>query len=81
MPNTQKHIDRVCDYRNIPRVRKGMKCVVEDRSGVIVGGNSSANFNVKFDDNGDIRNCHPNYKLQILTPSGGIYYDHEQGIF
>jgi len=80
MPNTQKHIDRVCTYRNIPTVKKGMKCSVENRSGTIVGGNSSSNFNVKFDDNGDIRNCHPYWKFQIYTDNGCLYYDHEQGI-
>jgi len=80
VPNTQKHIDQVCEYRCIPKVTKGMECVVDDRSGVIVGGNSSANFNVKFDDNGDIRNCHPYWKFQIFTDTGLLYYDKEQGI-
>ena len=80
MPNTQKHINRVCEYRDIPAVEKGMSCNVDGRAGKIVGGNSSANFNVKFDDNGDILNCHPYWKFQIFTDNGGLYYDHEQGI-
>lgn len=80
MPNTQKHINAVCEHRNIPHVDKGMRCIVDDRAGVIVGGNSSANFNVKFDDNGDIRNCHPYWKFQIFTNAGDLYYDYEQGI-
>ena len=80
MPNTQKSIDSVCEYRAIPHVKKGMKCSVEGRLGQIVGGNTSANFNVKFDDNGDIRNCHPYWKFQIYTETGLIYYDKEQGI-
>jgi len=80
MPNTQKHIDAACRYRGIPKVTKGMACSVNGRAGKIVGGNSSANFNVKFDDNGDIRNCHPYWEFQIFTDTGILYYDHGQGI-
>jgi hypothetical protein len=80
MPNTQKHIDRVCEHRGIPPVRKGMDCVVDGHAGTIVGGNHSGNFNVKFNDNGDIGNCHPYWRFQIFTSSGELYYDHEQGI-
>ena len=79
MSNTQKHIARVCKYRDIPYVTKGMRCNVNGRDGVIVGGNASANFNVKFE-NGSIHNCHPYWRFQIFTPSGEIYYDNEQGI-
>lgn len=80
MPNTQKWINRVCEQRDIPKVTKGMRCIVDDRAGKIVGGNTSANFNVQFDDNGDIRNCHPYRKFQIFTDHGSLYYDYEQGI-
>lgn len=81
MPNTQKHIDATCRYRGIDiKIKKGQPCNVDGRQGVIVGGNSSANFNVKFDDNGDIRNCHPNWRMQIYTESGDILYDYEQDI-
>jgi len=78
MPNTQRHIDAVCEYMDIPRVRKGMECSVQGRFGKIVGGNSSSNFNVKFDDNGDIRSCHPYFDFQIYTEIGLLYYDYEQ---
>lgn len=80
MPNTQKYIDMVCEYRDVPNVRKGMPCNVNGRQGEIVGGNNSCNFNVKFDDNGDIMGCHPYWRFQIYTDTGLLYYDHEQGI-
>ena len=80
MPNTQKYINAVCEHRGMPPVKKGMACSVDGRDGKIVGGNHSANFNVKFDDNGDISNCHPYWKLQIYTDSGVLYYNHEQGV-
>lgn len=80
MGNTQKAIDRVCEYRGVPKVTKGMKCSVDGRSGSIVGGNSSANFNVRMDDTGRVYNCHPYYKMQIFTETGLLYYDHEQGV-
>lgn len=78
MNNTQKQIDRVCEYRGIPPVKKGMKCIVNNRAGKIVGGNSSANFNVKFDDDGKCYNCHPYWNFQIFTEAGLLYYDHDQ---
>lgn len=79
MPNTQKYIDAVCEYRGIPTVKKGQPCHVDGEDGQIVGGNHAANFNVKFPD-GRIRNCHPHWRFQIFTPNGDLYYDHEQGI-
>ena len=71
MPNTQKYIDRVCEYRGLPRVKKGTPCIVDGCKGVIVGGNHAANFNVKFEDTGQILNCHPEWKFTILRGSDG----------
>ena len=81
MPNTQEHIDRVCKYRGILiKIKKGQPCNVDGRDGKIVGGNSAANFNVKFNDNGNISNCHPYWRMQIYSDSGLIIYDYEQCI-
>ena len=66
MSNTQKYIDRVCEYRGVPKIKKGTPCSVDGKKGVIWGGNGSANFNVKFED-GRIMNCHPYYKMKIFN--------------
>jgi len=66
MSRTQKSIDSVCEYRQIPPVKKGQPCIVDGKKGLIVGGNSSCNFNVRFS-SGDSFNCHPYYKMKILT--------------
>ena len=78
MGNTQKSINRVCDYRGIPPVKKGARCVVSGNHGTIVGGNSSANFNVKFDAGGRILNCHPYWKMEILNADGSVYYKYDK---
>lgn len=78
MPNNQEHIDRICKYRNVPNIKKGTACQVGDRKGQIWGGNSSANFNVKFDD-GQIRNCHPGWKMRIFNDDGSILYESKDG--
>ena len=44
--NAQEYIDRVSQYRGLPEIKKGDKCEVDGRSGIIVDGNSSCNFNV-----------------------------------
>ena len=74
MANTQDAINRVCDFRELPRVKKGQKCDVDGRTGVIFGGNHSANFNVKFDDTKQILNCHPYYKMKIFKNDGELLY-------
>ena len=78
MRNTQKYIDRVCEYRGLPKVLKGMPCEVNGKTGKILGGNSSANFNVNFDDNNQVMNCHPYWKMKIFNLDGSIYYQHKE---
>ena len=72
MPNNQGTIDMVCEYRGIQKIKKGTLCTVDGEYGVIWGGNSSANFNVKFTD-GRIRNCHPGYKMRIIVDGETIH--------
>ena len=74
MANTQAAINDICTYRGLPRVTKGAPCKVDGKPGVIWGGNDSANFNVKFDDGGHIRNCHPGWRMKIMTGDGDVLY-------
>lgn len=76
MNNTQKSIDRVCEYRGIPRVQKGALCTVDGKKGHIVGGNSSSNFSVRFEGSNHTTNCHPYWKMRIFDESGNVHYDH-----
>jgi len=69
MGNTQKSIDRVCEYRGLGKIKKGTHVTVDGRKGAIVGGNSSANFNVRWDDTGKINNCHPGWRMVITEVS------------
>lgn len=77
MPNTQKAINSTCEYRRVPLVRKGIKCEVDGKSGVIWGGNSGANFNVKFDEDNRISNCHPYWRMKIFNSDGSVLYEHK----
>ena len=52
------------EYRGLPNARCGQRVVVGNKMGVIVGHNSSANFNILFDEDapefaGMILNVHP----------------------
>ncbi|MBS3955347.1 MAG: hypothetical protein KGZ88_20560 [Methylomicrobium sp.] len=78
MGNTQDAINRVCDYRGLPKIKKGSRCLVDGKDGVIFGGNHSANFNVKFADTGRVFNCHPEYKMTIFSPKGDILYQSKE---
>tara|TARA_Y100000310_G_scaffold334189_1_gene413337 strand:- start:226 stop:474 length:249 start_codon:yes stop_codon:yes gene_type:complete len=64
---SQDRIDSVCKQRGIPKIKVNQPCLVEGKEGVIVNGNSSANFNVKFTESGMIYNCHPCFKMKILS--------------
>lgn len=73
--NTQEYIDRVCEYRQLPKVSKGWNCKVDGKKGTIEGGNSSANFNVQFPHYEGVRNCHPEWKMKIYNDSGELIHD------
>jgi len=72
MSNTQRHINEICRYRGLPKLKKGDRCTVNGDWGCVWGGNSSANLNVKFDD-GQIFNCHPSFKMVIYQDEKVIY--------
>lgn len=77
MANTQKAINQTCEYRGLPYIRKGQPCTVDGDDGVIFGGNTSANFNVKFDSDGRVRNCHPYWKMKIYDgDKSSVIYEH-----
>jgi hypothetical protein len=77
MANTQKAIDDVCKYRLIPKIKKGACCEVDGKPGRIWGGNHAANFNVKFDSDGRVSNCHPYWKMKIFGKNKKIIYEHK----
>ncbi len=77
MPNTQKAINNVCEYRGLPEIKKGTHCVVDGKCGRVWGGNSSANLNVKFNADGQIMNCHPYFKMKIFNKDNTVLYEHK----
>lgn len=49
-PHTSDRFKDCADYRGVPHIRCGSRVVVGPSRGVVVGHNSSACFNVLFDD-------------------------------
>lgn len=64
---SQMRINSVCEQRGLPAIKVGQPCIVDGKKGLIVNGNSSANFNVRFAESGQISNCHPYWKMKILS--------------
>ncbi len=81
MSNTQSAINRVCEYRGLPPIKKGFPCIVDGRAGRVWGGNSAANLNVKFDGQRGVSNCHPYWRMTIYDKAGNLVYKspEEQG--
>lgn len=73
MSNSQEAINRVCEYRGLPELKKGMKVTVNGKPGKVWGGNQSANLNIKMDD-GPVFNCHPYWRMRIFADDGSIIY-------
>lgn len=61
-PHTSEAFKRTAAYRGLPDLKCGDPVEVNGRSGVIVGHNDSANFDVLFSEGdwaGAVLNCHP----------------------
>jgi hypothetical protein len=71
VPKTLDDFLLTAKYRGVPFARIGMDVEVDGRRGVIVGNNSSANFDVLFDD-GQRGNCHPNYRVKYFDAEGKV---------
>lgn len=77
-PTTTDGIKRVAEYRGVPFAKAGMLVVVGGDRGRIVGHNSSANFDVLFEDGewaGQTLNCHPLSEIVYLTDTGEVLAD------
>lgn len=78
-PITTPDIERTATYRGVPFVRAGMAVIVDGVAGVIVGHNSSANWDVLFNEGtrwaGQVLNCHPAWEIAYLAEDGSILQD------
>ena len=79
---TTPDIERTATYRGVDFVRAGMTVIVDGAKGVIVGNNSSANWDVLFDEGtkwgGEVLNCHPTWELVYLADDGTVLRDCRQ---
>jgi hypothetical protein len=77
-PQTSEDFLRTARYRGVPFARIGMKVIVGDAkcgewTGRIAGKNSSANFEIAFEDGphaGHTLNCHPNWMMRYFAEDG-----------
>lgn len=65
-------------YRHVPFAYVGMRVIVGNWRGVLAGVNSSANFDVIFEDGphvGQKLNCHPNHEMAYFGDNGEVLAD------
>jgi hypothetical protein len=77
-PVTTDDIKSVAEHRGVPFATAGMRVLVGQSSGRIVGGNSSMNFDVLFDDGpykGERLNCHPRWEMAYFDDDGNVLAD------
>ena len=78
-PMTTVQIRRNAEYRGVPFVRAGMPVEVDGQRGVIVGVNSSANWDVLFDQDSrwgnQVVNCHPTWEIVYFDDDGTVIKD------
>lgn len=70
----QELLDNTCKQRGLPSLAVGNPCEVDGRTGIIVGGNYSANLDVVFDGDNFASNCHPHWQMKIYNHSGDEIY-------
>jgi hypothetical protein len=71
---------RTAEYRGVPFAYIGMEVMCDRRRGVLVGHNSSANFDVCFYDTGTTLNCHPNWRMRYLNENGETVCEYRDGV-
>jgi hypothetical protein len=62
----------ICERRGMEFVRMGMTIDVAGKKGIVVGGNSSLNFNVIMEGTTHAQNCHPTWET--------TYYDKQMNV-
>lgn len=75
-------LHRTAVYRGLPFVRAGAPIEVGGDRGVIVGSNSSANFDVLFTEGkhkGTVLNCHPRWQTRYFDAEGNVVADFRDG--
>lgn len=83
-PVTNDAMRRTAVYRGVPFARAGMRVVYGTTSeGLLVGSNSSANFDVLFTNGrytGQVLNCHPLDQLAYFADDGTVLADFRKGV-
>ena len=77
-PQTDADFSKTAAYRGVPLAKIGMRVEVGADPGVIIGKNSSANFDVLFTGGkykGQILNCHPNWMMKYFNDDGSVLYE------
>lgn len=69
-----RSLDYVKENRGLPFVKRGMRVeyTYNGKKGVITGGNSSGNINVRFDGQKHSENCHPRWKMIYFDKNGDL---------
>lgn len=77
-PVTTDDLRRIAEYRGVPFARAGMLVQVGGDRGRIIGHNSSANFDVLFEEGrwaGQVLSCHPLSEIVYLNDVGEVLAD------
>ena len=80
-PITDSRFLETAKYRGVAFARVGMAVEVDGSRGVIVGHNSSANFDVLFESGafaGCTLNCHPNWRIRYFQPDGALIQEFQE---
>jgi hypothetical protein len=82
-PQTTPAFRHVAEGRGVSFAACGMRVCVGEDYGVIVGHNSSANFDIRFDLDSQypdmVLNCHPNWEIAYFDDVGEIIKDFRKG--
>lgn len=64
--------------RHMPWLRLGMVVDVRGKRGIITGGNSCCNIQVRFEGRSWSSNCHPHWETTFYGPDGSVIADYKK---
>ena len=73
------NLDYVQNQRGLKFIKRGMKVenTYSKKIGVITGGNSSGNINVKFEGETKASNCHPTWMMKYFDQDGNVIAEYK----
>lgn len=78
--SSRGYLEHVRIDRKMPFLRRGMQTDMNGKKGVVCGGNSHCNLQVRFDGQKFSSNVHPWWEMTYYASDGSVIRDYKAGV-